>query len=750
MNEHHATRTAAIGPRRHSMIVTLLLVTLWSATNVLGQTIQFFPIRSAPLGSPPGTVGDPVTPVFNSALGCWEVQVQAGVEVDLDLQGSGWGNAAGSPTLVAIQGTVLSAGYNNSVGGILNPKGWPGSPRNGAYQAATTCDGGDGSPCFTGPFGPCVAGSCDANPRWIMPPCTIHNAAIATPTLNYAWAVAVQVDCAIDDGMTKTFGGLILDVPNDAAGTYVIGLDPAPNSSFMASGLGGAIPGVTLTPACITILNNNNPGRCCSEIGPNVVCEVVTPQVCSTRPQPRSFAAGETCGGDDACPTCASDGDCGDGDACTADVCNEAGQCGHTIICPEMRFYPQRLSKLGSPAGTIGNSVTPEFNSDLGCWELRVQAGVEVDIDVQAFGWGGAPGSPTLGAIQGTVVSAGYDNGSDGVLNPKGWPASPGDGAYQAGSACSGNGDPCNQPFDFGCNGGLNGTCDHNPNWVMPDCAADIRAIAAPTLDYVWVTAAQSDCNIDDGSVKTMGGLILEVPPDATGTYVIAFDSDPNSSFMTSGAGIPIPDVALTSACITVDPPPTKNRYLTFAPGESGAVAYKLDMVSSFFHPDAFVSGWIGVPDADGVATLEPNPVTREWTEPFVYVTGCEITPVAEFELRASVDDGKTFLPPISLETAPQPIAGKFWGDIVGDFNGVYWEGPNGTTNINDALAIHFTFQQRPNAPHFTRTDVASQEPNRVVNANDLLFVLLAFKGEPYPFGCPDDPCEDNMFEPCP
>ena len=227
--------TTDIGSRQHPLTVTLMLVALWSATNALGQTIQFFPTRSAPLGSPSGTLGDPVTPVFNSGLGCWEVEVEEGVEVDLDLQGFGWGNAAGSPTLGAIQGTVQSSGYINGFGGALSPKGWPGNPAAGAYQAIRTCEmGGSGEPC-SAPFdGTCVSqggGSCEYSPRWIMPECAAHKPAIATPTLAvYAWAVAVQFDCAIDDGMTKTFGGLILNVPNNAVGTYVIGLNPDPNT----------------------------------------------------------------------------------------------------------------------------------------------------------------------------------------------------------------------------------------------------------------------------------------------------------------------------------------------------------------------------------------------------------------------------------------------------------------------------------------------------------------------------------------
>ena len=419
-----------------------------------------------------------------------------------------------------------------------------------------------------------------------------------------------------------------------------------------------------------------------------------------------------------------------------------------------MQFYPIRMAPLGSPAGTIGTSVTPEFNSDLGCWELEVMPGVEVDIDLQVFGWGDAPGSPFIGGVQGRVVGAGYDNGVGADLNPKGWPESPRDGAYQAKSACEGGGGdglPCVFPFDPTCEQQGGGTCvTPSPNWIMQR-GPDLVAIATPTLDYAWVVATMDDLGeFDDGTTRTLGGLILEVPLNAAGTYVIALDPDPNNSFISKITGLPVPDVAFTSACITVVPPAAKNRYLTFAPSEPGPVAYKLDMVSSLFHPDAIVSGWIGAPDANGIASLEPDPVTREWTEAVVHVTGCEITPVAEFELRASADGGATLLPPVTLKTADQPIDNKWWGDVGGDFNGAFWTAPQGVTNFIDVLGVRNTFQGRPTAPGIPRADVAPRVPNRIVNADDILFVILAFKGEPYPFGCPGDPCHDKLISPCP
>ena len=60
MNWHQAPRMTAIGPRRHPLIVTLMVVSFWSTTHVLSRQMRFFPIRSAPLASPADTVGEPV------------------------------------------------------------------------------------------------------------------------------------------------------------------------------------------------------------------------------------------------------------------------------------------------------------------------------------------------------------------------------------------------------------------------------------------------------------------------------------------------------------------------------------------------------------------------------------------------------------------------------------------------------------------------------------------------------------------
>ncbi|MCH8241692.1 MAG: hypothetical protein IH897_03650 [Planctomycetes bacterium] len=130
------------------------------------------------------------------------------------------------------------------------------------------------------------------------------------------------------------------------------------------------------------------------------------------------------------------------------------------------------------------------------------------------------------------------------------------------------------------------------------------------------------------------------------------------------------------------------------------------------------------------------------WSESVVHAGGCLISPVASYDVRATATGGNPFSAPLSVPTIDQPDGSRWWGDTVGFFNGVEWTPPQGTTNIDDAVAVIKTWQVKPGAPHRSVTDVEPQVLNRVVNFNDVFFVILAFQGEFYPFGSPIDPCQ--------
>jgi hypothetical protein len=312
-------------------------------TSAFGQEIRLFPLRSAPLGSPVGTLGAPVVPTFVG--GAWNVAFPAGgIEVDIDVQGGGWGNAAGAPTLGAIQATMDSSGYSNGVGCDIVPKGFPANPQpDGAYQAFKVCGaGGDGRPASP-PFDTLCTGNGFPvdNPDYIFRPFmnSGYVAAIATPVgvLDYAYATAAQDTSNTQDpdpSSFGTFGGLIMEVPACAAGTYIVGPNPDPNVTFMTDGGGAPINGVTSTPASITITT----GKCCSNIGPNVACEDnLTTGQCDQRPGPRLFVPNDTCSGviADDCPICTFgvNSTCEEDppDLCTDQVCNQDGTCSYSL-----------------------------------------------------------------------------------------------------------------------------------------------------------------------------------------------------------------------------------------------------------------------------------------------------------------------------------------------------------------------------------------------------------------------------------
>ena len=174
------------------------------------------------------------------------------------------------------------------------------------------------------------------------------------------------------------------------------------------------------------------------------------------------------------------------------------------------------------------------------------------------------------------------------------------------------------------------------------------------------------------------------------------------------------------------------------------------------------VLGWLSEPEADpGEApsgtffshVVQTVPPPRLWTEDVVHVGDCEIAPVESYALRATAE-GIIFSPPLVLGTIEKP-QGKFWGDIVGGFDGTSWSGPNGLVNVDDVSAWVKYVTLRP-APHVTVVDLAGPAEthfvNFVINATDLSLILQAFRAQPYPpppFIADGYPADGNI-ENCP
>ena len=81
-------------------------------------------------------------------------------------------------------------------------------------------------------------------------------------------------------------------------------------------------------------------------------------------------------------------------------------------------------------------------------------------------------------------------------------------------------------------------------------------------------------------------------------------------------------------------------------------------------------------------------------------------------------------------------LQGKFWGDVVGSFDGVSWSGPNVLVNVDDVVATIAFLTLKPGAPHVTVLDLAGGAPtflNFDVNATDLQLVLEGFGSGTFP-----------------
>ena len=71
-------------------------------------------------------------------------------------------------------------------------------------------------------------------------------------------------------------------------------------------------------------------------------------------------------------------------------------------------------------------------------------------------------------------------------------------------------------------------------------------------------------------------------------------------------------------------------------------------------------------------------------------------------------------------------------------------------------MVIIKTFQDPNafNAAPIPVVDLHPQVPNGAANVgpniNDVFQVIVAFQGNQYPYGCPNDLCWDNLTAPCP
>jgi hypothetical protein len=117
-----------------------------------------------------------------------------------------------------------------------------------------------------------------------------------------------------------------------------------------------------------------------------------------------------------------------------------------------------------------------------------------------------------------------------------------------------------------------------------------------------------------------------------------------------------------------------------------------------------------------------------------VIVKGPDIVPSSSYVLIAECG---TFISPEGSTST------SVWGDIAGPFNGVQWEPPDGTVDINDLVAITQAFSALPTAPPLEYTDLWGCTPDGRIDILDMVMVVNGFSGLTYaesidcPLPCP-------------
>ena len=99
------------------------------------------------------------------------------------------------------------------------------------------------------------------------------------------------------------------------------------------------------------------------------------------------------------------------------------------------------------------------------------------------------------------------------------------------------------------------------------------------------------------------------------------------------------------------------------------------------------------------------------------------IKPVATY-LLSTTADAVDFTLPLTVETIEEPTP-KLWGDAVGELVGTVWQAPNGVTNITDAFAAIFKFQERGSIPPLSWVDIHPEMPKILRPKSDDVFQPL-------------------------
>ena len=402
--------------------------------------------------------------------------------------------------------------------------------------------------------------------------------------------------------------------------------------------------------------------------------------------------------------------------------------------------------------------------------EITVVAGTLVYLELHLAHWDSdRDGAPLLSAYQVTIDTSSYSSGVQGELVPLTLPCV--DAYICVTQILAGH---CTE---FGCC--IDGSCadgffdlnrdDYVFSGLNPYTQTDLSFSDGRFLATSFVGGVD-----DPGTTAYAGTFLLEVPPDAVGTFTVKVSQAPADTHLMDETGNPIEPLVFGAAKITVAPGDElfvrKNRFLTIHTGRARrrfgeAIRVKLADLDGDFAVFNGTTLWVGEPKKVSagatrelldpvdsgdpflwVAKLECSPYYTDWTqfpEP-IHAFHELVVPNSSYEIQLilvtrSPSNEENFSSPFVVST-PR------WGDVVGRFDaaGRVWPSPDGSVDVvSDVIAILDAFRGLPSAPIKIRLDLDREVPDGLINITDVVMALNAFRGAGYPFA-------PSVADPCP
>ncbi|MGD2108804.1 MAG: S8 family serine peptidase [Phycisphaerae bacterium] len=201
-------------------------------------------------------------------------------------------------------------------------------------------------------------------------------------------------------------------------------------------------------------------------------------------------------------------------------------------------------------------------------------------------------------------------------------------------------------------------------------------------------------------------------------------------------------------------PPPdpvTRNRYLSFSaanPGRRTAVRVRLTEMPDAFQAFEGLTMWVDnpspvseipgltdtTPPVSQVARLTCQPVVRDWgSDGLVHVFDDEVVPGGTYQIQEIEVGCGDFLGGDTGFAEPFTVITPEWGDVVAPFAAPGLDQPD----FVDITTIVDKFKNESGAPSKAVVDLSPDLPNQVIDFNDIVDAVDAFRGFTYPYDGP-------------